>query len=147
MLPLKWLFSKEDERKPPASAFVNLQLRNSMALMRRCCNHPYLIEYPMDSGELRVDEALVTASGKLMLLDSMLAQLKKNGHKVLCCSIELFVMFLVLAERLHFLSKKSWLVLYDRVGHWYRSVFAISLLAFYMVSMIVMIWKSGLKRL
>lgn len=74
---------KEDETKsPPATALVNVQLRNSMALLRRCCNHPYLIEYPMDNGQLRVDESLVTACGKLMLLDRMLTELKTNGHKV-----------------------------------------------------------------
>ena len=76
------MFSKEDESKQPATALVNVQLRNSMALLRRCCNHPYLIEYPMDNGQLRVDESLVTACGKLMLLDRMLTELKKNGHKV-----------------------------------------------------------------
>lgn len=76
------MFSKEDESKQPATALVNVQLRNSMALLRRCCNHPYLIEHPMDDGQLRIDEALVTACGKLMLLDRMLTELKKNGHKV-----------------------------------------------------------------
>jgi len=77
---------KEDETKsPPATALVNVQLRNSMALLRRCCNHPYLIEYPMDNGQLRVDESLVTACGKLMLLDRMLTELKTNGHKVWLC--------------------------------------------------------------
>ena len=78
------MFSKEDESKQPATALVNVQLRNSMALLRRCCNHPYLIEYPMDNGQFRIDESLVTTCGKLMLLDRMLSELKKSGHKVLC---------------------------------------------------------------
>jgi len=59
-----------------------------MALLRRCCNHPYLIEYPMDNEQLRVDESLVTVCGKLTLLDRMLTGLKKNGHKV-----KLFIWF------------------------------------------------------
>lgn len=78
------MFSKEDEKKQPATALVNVQLRNSMALLRRCCNHPYLIEYPMNDGQFRIDESLVTTCGKLLLLDKMLTELKKNGHKVLC---------------------------------------------------------------
>ena len=82
-MPLVDAFSKEDKRKQPATAIVNVQLRNSMALLRRCCNHPYLIEHPMDDGQLRIDESLITACGKLMLLDRMLTDLKKNGHKVL----------------------------------------------------------------
>jgi len=78
------MFSKRDEKKQPVTALVNVQLRNSMALLRRCCNHPYLIEYPMDDGQFRIDESLVTTCGKLLLLDRMLTELKKNGHKVLC---------------------------------------------------------------
>jgi len=81
-----WLdvFSKKVEGKQqPASAVVNVQLRNSVALLRRCCNHPYLIEHPMDNGQLRIDESMVTACGKLLVLDRMLTGLKKNGHKVL----------------------------------------------------------------
>lgn len=27
---------------------VNLKLQNIMMLLRKCCNHPYLIEYPLD---------------------------------------------------------------------------------------------------
>lgn len=86
VLVLSWLdvFSKEEESKHSATALVNVQLRNSMALLRRCCNHPYLIEYPMDNGQFRIDESLVTACGKLKLLDRMLTELKRNGHKVLC---------------------------------------------------------------
>jgi len=81
------MFSKDDESKQPPTALVNVQLRNSMALLRRCCNHPYLIEYPMDNGQLRIDELLVAACGKLMLLDRMLAELKRNGHKVCSCTV------------------------------------------------------------
>jgi len=78
------VFSKDDKSKEPVTALVNIQLHNSMALLRRCCNHPYLIEYPMDNGQLRIDESLITVCGKLMVLDRMLTGLKKNGHKVLC---------------------------------------------------------------
>lgn len=32
----------------PVESEVNLKLQNIMMLLRKCCNHPYLIEYPID---------------------------------------------------------------------------------------------------
>ncbi|KFQ35817.1 Lymphoid-specific helicase, partial [Merops nubicus] len=32
----------------PMDSEVNLKLQNIMMLLRKCCNHPYLIEYPLD---------------------------------------------------------------------------------------------------
>jgi hypothetical protein len=69
------------------TSVVNVQLRNTMMLFRRICNHPYLIEYPLDdAGQYKVGEELITACGKMMLLDKMLALLKKEGHKARDCS-------------------------------------------------------------
>nr|XP_044997774.1 lymphoid-specific helicase isoform X1 [Jaculus jaculus] len=72
----------------PAEAEVNLKLQNIMMLLRKCCNHPYLIEYPIDPAtqEFKVDEELVANSGKFLILDRMLPELKKRGHKVLLFS-------------------------------------------------------------
>ncbi|KAK2155795.1 hypothetical protein LSH36_231g03027 [Paralvinella palmiformis] len=68
-------------------AEVNIQLRNVLALLRKACNHPYLISYPLtESDDYKIDEDLVTASGKFLLLDRMLPALKKGGHKVLIFS-------------------------------------------------------------
>ena len=63
---------------------VRLQMRNLMVLLRKCCNHPFLIEHPLDrvTGELCIDTRLVTSSGKMMMLDRMLVELKRRGHKV-----------------------------------------------------------------
>jgi hypothetical protein len=92
------LCRKSSGEKPPASAVVNVQLRNSLAMLRRCCNHPYLIEYPMNgNGQLRIDEQLVTSCGKLMLLDKMLYELKREGHKV--CRLFLVVAIHINAKR------------------------------------------------
>ncbi|KAG7263430.1 hypothetical protein CRUP_015530, partial [Coryphaenoides rupestris] len=57
------------------STLVNLKLQNILMLLKRCCNHPYLI-----------DEELVKSSGKFLILDRMLPALKKRGHKVLIFS-------------------------------------------------------------
>lgn len=60
-----------------------IQLRNSMTMLRKCCNHPYLIEYPLTAGgNFLINEKLVQCSGKLMLLDRMLPVLKRDKHKV-----------------------------------------------------------------
>ena len=70
-------------KEPAPYASYNIQLRNMMMLFRKCTNHPYLIEYPLlPSGQFQIDEQLAMGSGKLMMLDSMLAELKKRGHKV-----------------------------------------------------------------
>uniref|UniRef100_A0A8C2K8M8 Proliferation-associated SNF2-like protein n=1 Tax=Cyprinus carpio TaxID=7962 RepID=A0A8C2K8M8_CYPCA len=72
----------------PVDAQVNLKLQNILMLLKRCCNHAYLIEYPLDpaTGEFKIDEQLVEASGKFLILDRMLPALKKRGHKVLIFS-------------------------------------------------------------
>ncbi|XP_062852218.1 lymphoid-specific helicase isoform X2 [Trichomycterus rosablanca] len=72
----------------PADAQVNLKLQNILMLLKRCCNHAYLIEYPLVPGtqEFKIDEQLVKSSGKFLILDRMLPELKKRGHKVLIFS-------------------------------------------------------------
>ena len=52
-------------------------------MLRKCCNHPYLLEFPMtSSGEFRIDEDLVTSCGKMMILDRLLSPLIRREHKV-----------------------------------------------------------------
>ncbi|TRY60793.1 hypothetical protein DNTS_032222 [Danionella cerebrum] len=71
----------------PIDAQINLKLQNTLMLLKRCCNHPYLIEYPLNpSGEFMIDEKLVESSGKFLILDRMLPELKRRGHKVLVFS-------------------------------------------------------------
>uniref|UniRef100_A0A4W3K1U7 Proliferation-associated SNF2-like protein n=1 Tax=Callorhinchus milii TaxID=7868 RepID=A0A4W3K1U7_CALMI len=72
----------------PQDKEINLKLQNVLMLLRKCCNHPYLIEYPLDSStqQFKIDENLVKTSGKFLILDRMLPELKKRGHKVLLFS-------------------------------------------------------------
>uniref|UniRef100_A0A8C8D2N7 Helicase, lymphoid specific n=1 Tax=Oncorhynchus tshawytscha TaxID=74940 RepID=A0A8C8D2N7_ONCTS len=72
----------------PLDSQINLKLQNILMLLKRCCNHPYLIEYPLDPAtqEFKIDEQLVQTSGKFLILDRMLPELKKRGHKVLIFS-------------------------------------------------------------
>uniref|UniRef100_A0A8C4DZ73 Proliferation-associated SNF2-like protein n=1 Tax=Dicentrarchus labrax TaxID=13489 RepID=A0A8C4DZ73_DICLA len=72
----------------PLDAQINLRLQNILMLLKRCCNHPYLVEYPLDPAtqEFKIDEQLVQSSGKFLILDALLPALKKRGHKVLIFS-------------------------------------------------------------
>lgn len=67
---------------------VSVRMTNVMMQLRKCCNHPYLIECPVEQETLlrKVDEELVTSCGKMLLLDRMLPELKHRGHKVLLFS-------------------------------------------------------------
>ncbi|XP_043912087.1 lymphoid-specific helicase [Protopterus annectens] len=80
--------SRPVEDEIPMNCEVNLKLRNEMMILRKCCNHPYLIEYPLDPAtqEFKIDEELVSSCGKFLVLDRMLPELKKRGHKVLLFS-------------------------------------------------------------
>ncbi|XP_008320737.2 lymphoid-specific helicase [Cynoglossus semilaevis] len=72
----------------PLDAVINLKLQNILMLLKRCCNHPYLVEYPIDpvTQEFKIDEQLVQSSGKFLILDRLLPALKKRGNKVLIFS-------------------------------------------------------------
>uniref|UniRef100_A0A671WLY9 Proliferation-associated SNF2-like protein n=1 Tax=Sparus aurata TaxID=8175 RepID=A0A671WLY9_SPAAU len=72
----------------PLDTHINLKLQNILMLLKRCCNHPYLVEYPLDPAtqEFKIDEQLVQSSGKFLILDSLLPALKERGHKVLIFS-------------------------------------------------------------
>lgn len=72
----------------PLDAEITLKMQNVLMLLKRCCNHPYLVEYPLDyaTQEFKIDEQLVQTSGKLLILDRLLPALKKRGHKVLIFS-------------------------------------------------------------
>ncbi|XP_077997156.1 lymphoid-specific helicase-like [Glandiceps talaboti] len=70
------------------SSIVNIKLQNIMMQLRKCCNHPYLLEYPINpaTNDYLMDEKLIQASGKILILERLLPQLKERGHKVLIFS-------------------------------------------------------------
>ncbi|KAG8764752.1 hypothetical protein FRC12_007909 [Ceratobasidium sp. 428] len=65
-----------------------MHLQNVVMQLRKVCSHPYLFDWPADpkTDELIVDENLVGASGKMLLLERMLDALLERGHKVLIFS-------------------------------------------------------------
>ncbi|KAK1931995.1 ATP-dependent DNA helicase DDM1 [Phytophthora citrophthora] len=67
--------------------FNTRTLRNKMMHLRKCCLHPYLFDEPLSAkGDVVTDERIVQNSGKLKVLDRMLKELKRKGHKVLIFS-------------------------------------------------------------
>ncbi|KXX75847.1 Lymphoid-specific helicase [Madurella mycetomatis] len=66
---------------------ANKKLGNPLLQLRLVCNTPHNFYNPWaaDTG-LPIDESIVTASGKMLLLDRLLPALFKRGHKVLIFS-------------------------------------------------------------
>uniref|UniRef100_A0A8C2DC86 Chromodomain helicase DNA binding protein 7 n=1 Tax=Cyprinus carpio TaxID=7962 RepID=A0A8C2DC86_CYPCA len=73
-------------------------LLNTMMELRKCCNHPYLINgaeekimeefresHPLNHPEFHL-QAMIQAAGKLVLIDKLLPKLKAGGHRVLVFS-------------------------------------------------------------
>lgn len=71
-----------------ASKINNQKLQNVVMQLRKAANHPYLFDSPIDprAGPEVVDEGLVNASGKMLLLDRLLGGLFARKHKVLIFS-------------------------------------------------------------
>ncbi|KAF7348924.1 SNF2 family DNA-dependent ATPase [Mycena venus] len=98
---------EEEERRREAEAFArrgaakhvnNMKLQNTVMQLRKVCSHPFLFAQPDDvkwslgrapptAEVLAAREAeLLGASGKMLLLDRLLGELFKRGHKVLLFS-------------------------------------------------------------
>ncbi|XP_068449073.1 chromodomain-helicase-DNA-binding protein 1-like isoform X2 [Clinocottus analis] len=61
------------------------KLLNILMNLRKCVAHPYLFD-GVEPEPFKIGEHLVKASGKLCLLDDVLAHLHKKGHRVLLFS-------------------------------------------------------------
>lgn len=94
----------EPERR---DADLCYSLKSRLMDMRKTCNHPYLIEYPLteDGNFYRADEDMVDICGKLKVLDQMLDELEKRGHKILVFS-QMTRLLDILGDYLHYREKK-----------------------------------------
>lgn len=65
-----------------------MHLQNLIMQLRKISSHPFLFNWPIDSesGEEIVNEDLINASGKMLLLNRLLDALFAKGHKVLIFS-------------------------------------------------------------
>ncbi|KIK69911.1 hypothetical protein GYMLUDRAFT_34310 [Collybiopsis luxurians FD-317 M1] len=66
----------------------NMKLQNTVMQLRKVCSHPFLFDWPLDPVTFQpiLNEELVSASGKMMVLDRLLTELFKRKHKVLLFS-------------------------------------------------------------
>ena len=57
-----------------AKKYRNLSLQNTVMQLRKVCSHPFLFDWPLDSETHMpvIDESLVHASGKMMVLERLL---------------------------------------------------------------------------
>ena len=62
-----------------------MHLQNVVMQLRKVCSHPILFEGPRMHQHV-MDEELVDASGKMMVLERLLDALFARGHKVLVFS-------------------------------------------------------------
>ena len=80
----KQKLKEEANRVPAPTSERRIKIANILMLLRKTCNHPYLVEYPLvvETGDYRMDEELITCCGKTLVLDQMLKALKERSHKV-----------------------------------------------------------------
>ncbi|KAG8926678.1 hypothetical protein FRC02_008734 [Tulasnella sp. 418] len=66
----------------------NLHLKNKVMQLRKVCSHPFLFYWPDDpkTGTSVINEQLINASGKMLLLNRLLGELFRRKHKVLLFS-------------------------------------------------------------
>ncbi|KAL1978727.1 hypothetical protein VTN31DRAFT_1586 [Thermomyces dupontii] len=62
------------------------RLLNIVMQLRKCCNHPYLFEGAEPGPPYTTDEHLIYNSGKMVILDKLLARFKRQGSRVLIFS-------------------------------------------------------------
>ena len=115
------LSSDAEDEKIRAATFeiakrqlMQKKLGNPIMQLRLCCNSPYnffnpFIKADTDgaetfASETEPDETLVSTSGKMLLLDSLLPELISRGHKVL-----IFSQFTTTLDLIgHYLDLRSW---------------------------------------
>ena len=80
-------YLKELERLA-SSKEKNFSVKSRLMDMRKCVNHPYLIEYPITEDGMFYDSGpdMVDICGKLQVFDQMIVQLMAGGHKTLVFS-------------------------------------------------------------
>lgn len=97
----------------------NMKLQNTVMQLRKVCSHPFLFDWPIDPRTMQpiLNHELVTASGKMMLLEQLLDELFKRKHKVL-----LFSQFTTMLD---IIEVRNWLcvpctifkAVHSRTGH------------------------------
>lgn len=80
--------AQEIDLRKAKKSVGNMHLLNVVMQLRKVCNHPFLFDWPIDktTGLPVLSEELLTASGKMLVLNRLLDALFDRGHKVLIFS-------------------------------------------------------------
>ncbi|PAA74399.1 hypothetical protein BOX15_Mlig003098g2 [Macrostomum lignano] len=96
----KWILTRNYKMLNKPNAFLNLIME-----LKKCCNHTFLVQEPPQlTDRCERLESLIRGSGKMLLLDKLLWNLRAGGHRVLIFS-QMVMMLDVLAE---YLSLRNW---------------------------------------
>ena len=80
-----------------------MHLQNVVMQLRKVCSHPILFEGPRMHQQV-MDEELVDASGKMMVLERLLDALFARGHKVLVFSQFVTMLDVIEVSRIPFFA-------------------------------------------
>ncbi|CAH1990511.1 unnamed protein product [Acanthoscelides obtectus] len=84
-----------------------LTMTRPLSMLMKITDHPYLVRIPLDPNykqkTMLIDEGVVRNSGKMIVLDQMLAKLKQKGHKVLifstlCMMLDIIEDYLIMRD-------------------------------------------------
>ncbi|XP_042385172.1 protein CHROMATIN REMODELING 5-like [Zingiber officinale] len=102
----KWILERNFHNLNKGVRGNQVSLLNIVVELKKCCNHPFLFEsadhgYGGDMGTSDINkvERIAMSSGKLVILDKLLARLKETNHRVLIFS-QMVKMLDILAEYL-----------------------------------------------
>lgn len=70
----------------PEKEIGQKKMQNPVMQARLACNSPHNFYWPWTEDPSAIDETLVTASGKMLLLDRLIPSLLQKGHKILIFS-------------------------------------------------------------
>ncbi|KAL1409604.1 putative ATPase [Vanrija albida] len=86
--PVAKLSQRELAIKQATQNVNNMRLQNMVMQLRKVSSHPFLFDWPIDAetDDLVVNDDLVNASGKMLLLNRLLGALFERRHKVLIFS-------------------------------------------------------------
>jgi ATP-dependent DNA helicase len=78
----------QEKYKQAVKTVNNMKLQNLVMQLRKISSHPFLFDWPVDpeTGDYEVNEDLINASGKMLLLNRLLDALFARKHKVLIFS-------------------------------------------------------------
>ncbi|KAJ1672579.1 hypothetical protein EV182_006899, partial [Spiromyces aspiralis] len=88
---LRWDWDSASAAQKVERALGSKALKSRLMQLRKVCNHPYLLDFPLvdpndPESPYLIDEHIVRASGKLLVLDRLLPYLMANGHRILIFS-------------------------------------------------------------